>query len=277
MLFYKKIQFIFKILGMCPTSLSSRHSKTYILSLWSLVQIAIISFICVIASWNTRAFSRESPVNVITSLLKEVLVFGVHFTIIIQSLVSRRNFQKFWEEIENVNAITSKFEDANKTKVNWKQKLTYIAYFMVSIILSIIILVSFTKDLALLHHWCCMFISMLISCFHHMQFVFYLETIYIFLGKCTHELRKIVEQSKYNRSVFERAMTDSNDLLHNFNQVRKVYHQLWITHEIVNKIFGFGLMLNIAFMFVSMLCDLYWIYVSIYNNTFIHIIGKIHK
>lgn len=281
MFFFKKVQVIFKILGICPTSLSPADIpsiQSCFLTIWTLIQMILLAFLCAVASWNTRVFLRESPVNQTTSLLKEVLVFGVHFTVIIQSLYARKDFHKFWKEIEKIHAFTSKFNDtADKTKVNWKQILVFIAYFLVTIILNIIIIVSFKKDPALLHHWLCMLFSMLISSFHHLQYSFYLETLYIYLVIITDELSKIVAQSKYNRSVCDRAITDTTNLLHNFYQVRKVYHRLWITHGIVNKIFGFGFMVNIAYMFVAMISDLYWVYVLIYNNTFVHIVGKTEK
>lgn len=279
MFFFKKIQVIFKILGMCPTSLSTTNdipsTQSFLLTIWTLMQLVLLVFLSVVASWNVRDFQKESPANATTSLLKEILVFGVHFTVIIQSLHVRRDFHKFWKEIETIDAVTSKFNDAHdRTRVKWRQILMFSVYGLVAITLHIIIIISFTSDRALLYHWLCMLFSMLISSFRHLQYVFYLETIYIYLAIITDECGKIVERSKFNRSVCERAITDTTNLLHNFYQVRKVYHRLWITHGIVNKIFGFGFMVNIAYMFVGMISDLYWIYVSIYNSNFNHIVGK---
>lgn len=277
---FKKTQVLFKFLGMCPTSLHSATSppnidQSYVITLWTLLQMGLLAFLCVLASWNPRDFRNESPVNATTSLLKEVLVFGVHFTVILESLRARRAFCKFWETIEQVEAVTKDFSaNVGDVKTKWKQVLLFLVYFILTIVLHTIILVSFKRDPALLRHWFCMLFSMFISSFRHLQYVCYLETIYMYLEIITDELKKIVEQSKYNRSVYDGAITDTTNLLHNFNHVRKVYHRLWITHGIVNKIFGFGLMVNVSYMFVAMISDLYWIYVSIYNSTFIYIGGK---
>uniref|UniRef100_A0A336MWS3 Gustatory receptor n=1 Tax=Culicoides sonorensis TaxID=179676 RepID=A0A336MWS3_CULSO len=273
-MFFKKFQIIFQLLGMCPTKITSYNvesTQTYLLSISSLTQIVILSLLCVVTSWNQRNFAKESPVNEITSVLKEILVFGVHFTILVHSLACRYHFFKFWNEIENLRDFTFKNNFDPVKQINWKIKSLFFIYLLLPITLNTVVAHSFRHDPDLFYHWLCMFVSMLISAFRHLQFVVYLETIHIFLGMVTDEMKKVVEKCQYNRVVHEGAMTDNEELTHKMYQIRKVYQRLWYCHRIVNKIFGFSFMVNISYMFIETICDLYWIYVSIYNNTFMYI------
>ncbi|XP_063697574.1 putative gustatory receptor 2a [Culicoides brevitarsis] len=266
MSFYERVQVIFQVFGMCPTSLK-RNSVDQGASMifWTLGQLGFVGILCFVASKNPRDFQKASPVNATTSILKEILVFGVHFSVILQSLQNRRQIRKFWNEIAHIGT---------KTPTNWKQILMFIVYSLFAIVIHAVILHSFARDPALLWHWLCTVFAQLVSSAHHLQFLCFLETIYAHCDVIAAEMGKICEQTRYNRSVCDKAITAvTTVVLHQkFARVRKVYHRLWRTRGFVNRIFGFGIMVNISYMFVSMIADLYWIYVSIYNSTFIYIV-----
>lgn len=161
-------------------------------------------------------------------------------------------------------------------KEYWKLLITFQAF---SLILDLWNLFRIRNDILWFFYCCCLMLPTMFTRLRCFQHRFYTSTIHFYVKLVRIKMQQYVLEMEFK----ERLAKEQGQKEFSINGVRflkdlylskRIFTSAFQMAYLVNKMFGFSLLMNVIENFVQLLCNLFWIYSKLHRQELDHLPGE---
>jgi 7tm Chemosensory receptor len=256
----------FQICGFCPIwignfrdferrqkAFSIRQSGKYFV--WSLMLIACLVCVLTAIVVNQEKFLyAKTPIGKINDVLVLFSLLIAHISILIESLVKRKYFMRFWCHYDKAMRI-----GRSKRVSDWQALLLVkvLASVCFIVIIETLVISNISSDEQWSSFWWLAIFSLLMTRLRTLQHIFFIDVIFFTLEDMNARLRNAIAWTK---AIGVEQPFGRQFLYGNVTQTKEQFKHLMEMIICINKIFCWSQVLNVGQCFIEVSSELFWVY-----------------
>lgn len=263
-----------------PYTVNKKFEKSKFMLIYSVI-IIVISIVALVIGIFQDDLYLDTIDDTSGNTIDFVQLIGIrlaHIATMLESVYRRNDQIEFFEKLEEVDKI---FE--SKLEVNMKEYsstkntiihmfILFLTYFFVEIcIVSILI---FNKEYSYIQYWVFYLLPLCVCGLRFFQVFFcclLLNNRFKILNLFLTEIQSVksfnkIKDGKLFTTVGHFKSDIKSDSSTNYDKLvllRKMYDKLWHLGLLINKSFGFSILANTGNAFLSVTCNLYWMFLVV--------------
>lgn len=263
----ESILIFYQICGICQLSIYNFKGNTILLQISTALSLCIIIGLSIDALYRPDdLFYLMDPVSGLTDIFQTACPLLGHYVFLIQAFFARRSLEKLWQKVHEADDILKYFKidpkDLNHVIVSRYMIIFFVAHF-ISMASEIRIIWGIQINRIWLNHWYFSLYSIFIS---RCEYLLYLLFVDLIRGRlnCLQDLLSSSTHVMFNEVIAKRS---NNKEIFVLRKLKKLYSLLWEISFKMNDCFGWSQLANVGVNFLTLTCNFYWIYGTLYYQT----------
>lgn len=259
----ESIFIFYQICGISQLSLHKFRGNRLLLQISTTLSLFIIIGLSIYAIYRPDdLFYLMDPISGLTDIFQTACPLLGHYVFLIQAYFARRSLEKLWQKINEADNILKDF-NIDAKDLNHEISSRYMIFFFVAQFIStaseIRIIWGIQINRVWLNHWYFSIFSIFIS---RCEYLLYLLFVDMLRGRLNC-LQEILSASTH--VIFDKRHNKNEVVV--LRKLKKLYSILWQISFKMNDCFGWSQLANIGVNFLTVTCNFYWIYGTLYYQT----------